>query len=314
MIGEYKFSLEIKPCSPGEQPDWVDLAAPDELEIQEIQTRYCLPAWLLQDPLDPGERPRISQENGVILMVVRICPLNSGKNSEKDEPDFNTVAVGIIMTGEVIITVCRREGLVAEYIRDRFARRRDWTCIRLALSILQAAGDGFIVNLELMRNISGEAEARMRRVPRNEEILVLLDLEKALIDITTALKSNYSLMDKLRQPNVLDLTLNKDDFAILEDAMTESQQAVFMAEIFNQVLSSMSDAFGSIISNNLNKIMKFMASVTIVLTIPAIIGALFGMNVELPGTSSSHSFWALAAACAALMLVVSFWFAKKKWF
>ena len=144
--------------------------------------------------------------------------------------------------------------------------------------------------------------------------MALLDIEKALIDITLALKSNHALMDKFRQSEPFGLSLNKDEKDILDDAVTENQQAVFMAEIFGQILSSMSDAFGSIISNNLNKIMKFLAGVTIVLMLPSIIAGIYGMNVGLPLAEVSGAFWILLGLCLGLMLAVSVLFAKKKWF
>lgn len=131
-----------------------------------------------------------------------------------------------------------------------------------------------------------------------------------------ALKSNHGLLDTLRHnEQTFGLHMSKIEKSVLDEATIEIQQAVFTAEIFNQVLASMSEVFGSIISNNLNKIMKFLAGVTIVLMVPAIIAGLYGMNVAtLPGSELNHAFWLLCGLCLLLMVSVSFIFAKKKWF
>ncbi len=310
MIGQYKFSQFIEPCPPGESPDWLDLADPDAAELTDMESRYGLPKWFFTDPLDSRERPRVDQDGAAVLIVVRL----SAREFEDGEPRFQTVPVGIILSEGRVVTVCRRSGLVADHLRRLFQRKRNWTNVRLAFALFYAAGTGFIENLERLEELAGEAEARLRRSPRNEELLDLLNIEKALIDTTVALKSNHGLMDKFRQPEPFGLNLTREERDLLDDALTENQQAVFMTEIFGQVLSSMGDAFGSVISNNLNKIMKFLAGVTIVLMLPTIIAGLYGMNVALPGAELKSAFAILCGLCLGLMLLVSVLFAKKKWF
>ena len=310
MIGRFKFSEYINPCPPGEKPDWIDASHPGEEELAEISQTYNLPRWFLDDPLDPKERPRVDQDEAGLLVVVRL----SVRDEKADGLRFHTVPVGIAILPGLIITVCRRPGLVQEHLDRLFKRKRGWSCIRLAFALFHAAGTGFIENLEKMEEQAGEAEARLRRSPENAELLSILNIEKALIDITIALKSNHELMGKFRRDDPFGLVLTRDESDLLDDAVTENQQAIFMAEIFGEILASMSDAFGSIISNNLNKIMKFLAGVTIVLMLPTIIAGIYGMNVALPLAEARGAFIGLCVLCLGLMLGVSVLFAKKKWF
>ncbi|MDR1044105.1 MAG: magnesium transporter CorA family protein [Candidatus Adiutrix sp.] len=310
MISRYKFSRVIEDCPDDESPDWIDLSDPEAGELSRTADEHHLPGWILTDPLDPKERPRVDQDGLSLLVVVRLPVENQTGEAHR----FSTVPVGIVISPGLIITVCRRGGLVRDHLQLLFQRERNWNCVRLAFALFHAAGTGYILKLERLEDLAGEAEARLRRSPANEALLVLLDIEKALIDITLALKSNHVLMDKFRQDRPFGLDLSKDEKDILDDAVTENQQAVFMAEIFGQTLSSMSDAFGSIISNNLNKIMKFMAGVTIVLMVPGIIAGLYGMNVDLPLAGQPGVFWLLLGLCLGLMLAVSVLFAKKNWF
>ena len=310
MIIRYKFSETIECSLDSEKPDWIDLSDPEVGELTEIGDKYGVPQWILTDPLDPKERPRVDQDGPAVLLVARL----SVREMQPEGPAFRTVPVGIIIIQDVVITVCRSPELVGDHLKRLFTRKRHWTCVRLAFALFHASGTGFIENIELMEEMAGAAEARLRLSPENEELLALLNIEKALIDTTVALKSNHGLMDKFRQPEPFGLVLSKDERDILDDALTENQQAIFMAEIFGQILASMSDAFGSIISNNLNKTMKFLAGVTIVLMLPTIIAGLYGMNVGLPGSEARGAFIILCVVCLALMLVVSVLFAKKKWF
>ncbi len=312
MLNAHKFADRlIRPCPPAESPDWLDLAAPTEAELAFVRERYQLPPWFLSDSLDPRERPRLDQDGEALLLVIRLSIKTKGPGGAV----FNTVPVGLILAKDVFITVCAHPELVADHARPLYGRERDWSRNRLAFALLLVAGTGFMDNLESMEDEAGQWESRLRQSPRNEEILAILGLEKSLINVATALKSNYALMEKFTRPDrSFFLALTQEERDLLDDAMTENQEAIFMADIFSQVLASLSDAFGSIISNNLNKTMKFLAGVTIVLMLPTLVAGLYGMNVPLPGAEYRGAFLMVCALCLALVLAVSLLFAKKKWF
>jgi len=310
MINRYKLSQMIRPCSQDETPDWIDLSCPDEEELKQLADSYHLPLWALTEPLDHKEHPRLNQDGSIILIVVRL----SFRRQSPEGPLFSTVPVGVIISPDLVVTICREPGLVDIHLSRIFQRKRNWTRARLAFALFYVVGTGFIDNIERLEEKAGAAEAGLRLFPENKELLALLDIEKALIDTTIALKSNYRLMEKFQQPESFGLIFTKEERRLLDDALTENQQAVFMAEIFGEILASMSNAFGSIISNNLNKIMKFLAGVTVVLMLPNLVTSFYGMNVELPGSDLKVLYLILCALCLGLMLAVSILFYKKKWF
>ncbi|MDR1920306.1 MAG: magnesium transporter CorA family protein [Candidatus Adiutrix sp.] len=310
MLTKYEFvDGFIKPARENGPADWLDLSAPTEEELGRVKEMCELPDWFIDDALDDRERPHIDLEDDCLLIIAR---LSTEKSADGDRL-FSTIPVGIIITPKRLITVCLKADLVKNQLLPLFQRKRNWTRTRLAFAVFHAAAAGFIANLERMEDLAGEAEARLRLSPRNEEILALLDVQKSLIDTTIALKTNHALMDKFLQPHFFNQQISKEELDILDDALTESQQGIFMADILNQVVASMSDAFGSVISNNLNTVMKFMAGVTIMLMLPTLVAGLYGMNVELPLAGAPWAFGFLCALSLFLTLAVAVWFAKKKW-
>jgi len=301
----------IHPVTDLAQADWIDLSAPDKDRLEAVAEHCGLSAALLAEPLDPKEHPRVEQNESVFLIVLRLAVDNW---VPEDDYFGGTVPVGIFIQNDRLITVCSQAGLVEKLLRPVFEKRRQWSPILLLGCLFRACGSSFIKALEKLEELSSEAEVSLRRRPENDVLLDVMNIQKALIDITVALKSDYGLLEKFRQRQPFGLNVTKLEKGVLEEAMIETQQAVFTADIFGQVLSSLSDAFGSIISNNLNKIMKFLTGVTIVLMLPTLVSGLYGMNVELPGSNYSGAFWMLCGFCLALVLSVSFMFAKKKWF
>ena len=184
----------------------------------------------------------------------------------------------------------------------------------MVLALFHAAGYGFIKRLEDMEALVEASEARLRRSPENTELMALMNIERSLIDLNVALKSNQDILRKFQQPRPFGLDLTREELDLLDDAVTENQQAVFMAEIFGRVLGTMSEAFGNVISNNLNKVMKFLTGMTIVLMLPNLISGLYGMNVALPLAENPHAFAIIITLSLTLVLAVCLLFARKKWF
>lgn len=309
MIGYYKFSDTVQPLDTAEGANWIDLADPSEEELAGVAEGYALSASWLAEPLDPKEHPRVERNEAVLLIVIRLTADWFGAG----EAFAGTVPVGIFIESGRLVTVCRQRGL-AEKLSPLFGRNRRWSPLLLTGCIFRICGSSYIKTLEKLEDLATQAESRLRRRPDNDSLLELLNIQKSLIDLTVALKSDHGLLEKFHQAGPFGLNLSRAEKSVFEEALIETQQAVFTADIFNQVLASMSDAFGSVISNNLNAIMKFLAGVTIVLMLPTIIAGIYGMNVELPGQGGRGAFWLLLGLCLALMLIVSLFFSRKKWF
>ncbi|MDP3665736.1 MAG: magnesium transporter CorA family protein, partial [Sediminibacterium sp.] len=146
----------------------------------------------------------------------------------------------------------------------------------------------------------------------NEDLLNLMRIQKSLVYFVTALRSNEMLMMKLERTNFL--SLNEEEREFLQDLIVDTSQALEMANIYTNILSSTMDAFASIISNNLNTVMKRLTSITIILSLPILVTSIFGMNVELPYQHSTHAFYIPVVISLMVSLIISWYFMKKKWF
>ncbi|MDR1545991.1 MAG: magnesium transporter CorA family protein [Deltaproteobacteria bacterium] len=294
-------------CRADEPADWLDLETPDQEELAALTAELGLPPSFLADPLDPRERPRLDVENEAAMVIIRAPYLAQAP----DGPAFATVPLGLVVVDRVVLTVCSRPGLVRE-IMGRWSRKpRPSSHFKMLIKILIESSADFMRHLELMEDVTDLAENSLAKAQHNEQIMTLLSIDKALINYTVALKSNRDIMSKLSDGIIFKFSAEEADW--LDHAMTENQQAIYMADIFGQVLGSLSDAFGTIINNNLNKIMKFLTGMTIILMVPTLIVGAYGMNLELPLTKNHWAFWTIMALC--LLLSGSLWvfFLRKRW-
>jgi magnesium transporter len=311
MLTRYRL-IENEPgfsvCSKEEGPEWIDLEAPSPDELSEVSTELNLPPLFLADPLDPRERPRLDQEGQAVLMIIR-TPFSAIDESGKKI--FTTVPLGIIVKGVTSVTICPEPGL-AKRLLSRWSRKpKPLTFLRLVMKLFIETSADFIAHLELMEDITDEAESSLSISQQNEQIWTLLTIDKALINYTVALKSNRAIISKLLDDNVIPMTAEEDD--LLDHALIENQQAIYMADIFGQILGSVGDAFGNIINNNLNKVMKFLAGITIILMIPTFFVGAYGMNVELPMAHHKLAFLFLMLLCLVFSGFLWFLFNRKKW-
>ena len=303
----FKFQETVQPVSKMEDADWINLEDPDQAELETVAELCGLEASFLAEPLDLREHPRVEQTEAALLIVIRCA---ADWHPDSDDSFGGTVPVGIFIQPKRLITICRQP-LVMNSLKPVLGKNRTWSPMLITGCLFRSCGNGFISILEKLEDQSDLAEARLRLRPENDALLSLLNIQKTLIGLTVALKSDHGLLEKFRLKDPFGLHLTANEKSVLEEAAIETQQAVFTAEIFGQVLASMSDAFGSIISNNLNKIMKFLAGVTIVLMLPTIVAGLYGMNVTwLPGAVLTNAFWLICTFLLAMMLLFRVYFAQ----
>jgi magnesium transporter len=277
MISFYKHSenglLQLPEMTSG---CWINVVNPTPDEIACIQS-IGIPQDYLLYPLDLDERARTERENGEVLIVLRI-PYFNGK--ESDIP-YITIPLGIILAPNYVITVCKLDNeILHEMVNGRYRDLNPAKRFRFTLRILLATATKYLNHLREITKVVDMLEDQLQQSTRNKEVLDLLKYQKSLTYFTTALKSNELMMERLQRSQLL--RTYPDDEDLLEDVLTENQQAIEMTNITSNILSSMMDAFASIISNNLNTVMKFLASITIVVSLPATVAAFFGMNVHLP--------------------------------
>ena len=291
---------------------WVALTNPSAGELLDISSQFQIDIDDLKAPLDEEERSRIEVEDGYTLILVDI-PVIEERN---DKDWYGTIPMGILMTDDVIFTVCLQETPVLTAFMDGRVRNfHTHMKTRFILQILYKNATWFLHYLRIIDKKSDEVEKELHHSSRNRELIELLELEKSLVYFTTSLRSNEVVLEKLLRSDRIKKYPEDED--LLEDVIIENKQAIEMANIYSGILSGTMDAFASVISNNLNIVMKFLASVTIVMSIPTMIASFYGMNVNTDGMPFAHSpfgFWGVILVSLVVSLIVVWIFIRKKMF
>jgi magnesium transporter len=287
---------------------WINVINPTPDEIAQL-INLGIPNDYIHYPLDVDERARTERENGELLIVLRV-PYYQG--AESDIP-YTTLPLGIILTDKYLVTVCKRENeILQEFsggkVRGLSTAKRN----RFVLRLLLVTANKYLIYLREITKVVDALEDQLQLSTRNKEVLELLKYQKSLTYFTTALKTNELMMERLQRSQMF--KTYPDDEDLLEDVITENQQAIEMTNITSNILSSLMDAFASVISNNLNGVMKFLASVTIILSVPTMVASFYGMNVHLPIEDNPNAFLLVFGIVICLLIPVIYLFWKRDWF
>ena len=300
------------PLSEVSDGSWVSLVDPTPEEIDAVSTRFGVDPDDLRAPLDVEERSRITAEHGYVLILVDVP--TTEKRGERSW--YITIPLGIVITSEAIITVClERVTVISDFESDRVRDLRTHMKTRFTLQLLMGIAGSYMTALRQIDKMIDKTELNLRRSTRNEELVEMLELEKSLVYISTSLVSNQRVMERLvRTPAVKKYP---DDDELLQDTIIENEQAIEMSSIYSNILSGTMDAYASVIANNQNAIMKTLALVTIVLSIPTMIFSAYGMNLNLEGMPLSGSFWGftiIVGISFAISILIVLYFIRKRWF
>ena len=297
---------EIKEFRKG---SWINLVNPSENEIKKVCENINIQEDFIRDALDYEEKARIDTEedDNTILFVIDVPVIE--KNEENDM--YSTMPLGmIVVRDDFFITVSLRKNKVIEDFEKRKIKNfQTYKKTRFIFQIFYLNSSYFLNYLKQINKETEIAEYILKNSMKNKELLKLLSLEKGLVYFATSLKSNEIVMEKTMRGKIV--KLYDDDEDILEDAIIENRQAIEMAQIYTNILNGTMDAYASIISNNLNGVMKFLTSITIVLAIPTMISSFWGMNVKLPFENSPIGFIIMVLIAVVLTLVVTWWLKRK---
>ena len=288
-----------------ERACWLQVTSPSDLEVDSLGREYGIDAETILDILDIDERSRYESFPEYRLIIYRV-PL---KSSESQIP-YRTIPLGIVLVDGLIITVCSEEPVFIERVHHQSAERY---CLARPNSFVhhlmaRAAAEYLRFLKDINRKTSG-VEKDLQKSIRNNELIRLLDMEKALVHFTTSLKSNELVIDKMCKGAWKGLAEGEMD--VLDDVITENRQAIEMANIYSNILSGMMDAFASVISNNLNTVMKRLTSISIALMIPTLFASLYGMNLShLPFSRSPFAFLGIASISVVAAVLGSWLFTR----
>ncbi|MBN1632005.1 MAG: magnesium transporter CorA family protein [Thermoleophilia bacterium] len=287
------------------EPDcWIDLVSPTEEELERVSRELEIPLDLLRGPLDEEEKSRVDVEDGLTHVIVDIPVLVR----EEDQKGYETIPLGMLVHHDYFITTCLRANpILGEFERGTIKGFTTFWKTRFLLQILQQVSAFYLRYLGRIDRETDKVERELRASLKNAEIFDLLGLQKSLVYFTTSLRANEAVLQKLLRTKTI--KMYEEDEDLLEDVIVENRQASEMAKIYTDILTGMMDAFTSVISNNLNRVMKFLTSVTILLSIPTIIASMWGMNVDLPFKNYQYAFIVTIAIWVVIsgVLAVVFW-------
>lgn len=254
---------------------WINVTDPTEPEISELADALTIDGDFLRAALDEEESSRIESEDGVSLVIIDIPRVE-----RVDEAViYSTMPFGIIFTPKNVVTVCLRESnIIREFATGPAKQFRTEHKTQFALQLMYTVTSRFLQYLKQIDKISSHVERKLHESMQNSELTQLLDLEKSLVYFSTSLKANRVTMQKLMRGR--EIKIYEEDRDLMDDLLIEVNQAIEMSEIYSSILSGTMDAFASLISNNLNIIMKRLTSLSIILTVPTMIASFYGMNVS----------------------------------
>jgi magnesium transporter len=280
---------------------WIDARSVNQEDIRTLEEEYGIQQEHILDILDPDELSRIEKEDEYILIILRV-PLFS----PADDISYYTIPLGVIIFETRIVTISWKDCEVLQDLEKLHNRGLSLTDFpAFVMKILSRSDVIFLRYLKELNRSSTSIQNELQRSIQNSELIKLLNMEKSLVFFTTSLKSNQLLLEKLAKTRLMNF--DADDKELLEDVEIDNRQAIGMADTYSDILSGMMDAFASVISNNLNIVMKRLTIISLILMVPTFIVSFFGMNVPLPFTQSGwYGLAFISAACVAASLAAHF--------
>lgn len=287
---------------------WINVTDPLPEEIERLE-EWGIEPELITYSLDLDEMARVERDEGYTLILLRIPFLQE----ESQGLPYTTIPMGIIIKENFIATLCRHPNDISRILTNgKYRGFKTAKRYRFVLYVLLETATRYLAHLRDINRAVDYVEDQLQKSTRNRELLELLKYQKCLVYFTTALRSNEVMMERLQRMKMFNQY--EEDEELLEDVLTENQQAIQTTNIQTEILSSMMDAFASIISNNLNVVMKALAALTIIINLPTIVASFYGMNVALPGEDHPLAFLTVFGIAIGMTAIATFIFYKRDWF
>ncbi|HRP01990.1 MAG TPA: magnesium transporter CorA family protein [Candidatus Kapabacteria bacterium] len=309
MVSYLKTENGLVTCTKWEAKCWINVEEPTLDDKKYLLEEISIPDSYFNDIEDVDERPRIEYEDGWFLVLMRV-PI---KHDEKNNIPYSTVPIGIIFNEDHLVTICfYKTDMLQDFIA--FTQRKKINIssnFEFVFRLLLSSSVWFLKFLKQINQNIKLAEYQLEKSIKNEDLQTLLQIEKSLVYFTTSLKGNDILIYRLKNLKVF-----KEDYdeELIEDAEIELKQALETTNIFSDILSGMMDAYASVISNNLNQIMKILTSFSLILMIPTLIASFYGMNVPSGWEEFQYGFIVILLLSVSASSLVAFYFRKKNWF
>ncbi len=291
---------------------WFSLISPNDEEIKQVSLVLGLDEDFLRNSLDLDERSRIEIEDGNVLIITNL-PIMT------EDGCFDTLPMGIIYTPTSILTVCSKDNNILASFNENTTYTFDTkNRTEFMLKILYRSVKFYLKYLDIINRTTENIEVELQKATNNKALFQLMEIQKTLVYFSTALKDNDIVLQKImritKPTNVNYIKTTEEDIDLLEDVIIDTRQAIEMVDMHRMILEAMMEGFASIINNNLNQVMKFLAAITIIMSIPTMIGGLWGMNVKVPYSQNTYGFLIVVALSIITSIAAVFYFRKKGMF
>lgn len=296
-----KIKEPIKGC-------WINMVKPTEKEIQSICQKVGVEEHLLRYPLDIAEKAHIDIEDDAVLIVVD-SPFTEYVDGLKV---YTTLPIGMILVrDDIFITISQEQIDCIKGIlkRDNAYKIHTDKKSRFVFQLLYDIAQDYIRYLTYINKDLEVFESQMEKTMRNKELLKIMKFEKSMIYFNASVKGNQVVLEKLNRGKAI--KLYEEDEDILEDTLIENRQAIEMIGTYSEILNGIVDVFGTIVSNNLNIVMKILTSITIIISLPTMISGIMGMNVDFPFNTGVAGFWGVVGISLIVTLIATIWLKKK---
>lgn len=311
MIRMYNTNIETNittETTKFQKGNWINMVCPTEEEIINVCNGVGIEQDFIRYSLDYEEKARVDiEDDGTILFIIDIPIIEI----ENETEIYTTMPIGVIFVrDDYIITISLKENGIIKKIENIMNKKIvTYKKSQFLFQIFYENSSAFLNMLKIINKKTENIERTLKKNLKNEELLKMLNLEKSLVYITTSLKSDEIVMEKTLRGKII--KLYEEDEDLLEDAIIENKQAIEMSKIYSDILNETMDMYASIISNNINDIMKFLTSITIILAIPTLVASLWGMNVYVPFQTYKYGFFILILIACAVTAVTMYWLKKK---
>lgn len=288
------------------QPEcWINIECPDSNDMDYLSHQLGVPMSFLESAADNDERPRFDHEDGWLLTIIRI-PAYNPDSSEL----YTTLTLAVITKEDLIITICDNHSAMIDDFIEHTRRKHiiDVNKPDFLLHLIYSATFWFLKYLKEINGTVSSSVIELKNSVRNEDLYRMMQLQNSLVYFNTALSGNATLVERI------DKIFEDDcDAALLEDVKIELQQAQNTVNVYTEILDSTMDMLASVISNNVNDIMKKMTSVSIILMLPTLIASFYGMNVAVAFGDARLAFWCIIGASVAIAFIIFWWLKRIRW-
>ena len=298
---------EIKNSAEYKDANLIKMVDPQYEDIYKISKKERIIHEYLKDSLDKNEIPRLENYKNQLFLLIRVPTEDDNKPGNLT---FKTTPMGIILTPEKLILIAPEDMNIIDVVINNYGKK--FESIRsFVMMVLLATTKRYLKYLKTLNINIIRAEARLRKTQSNQELINLMEIEKSLVYFTTSLKGNQMVMERLLSGK---LSENDEEKEFIRDVIIENNQALEMSQLYNNIVDSLTSAFSSIISNNLNIVMKALAALTIILNFPMLVSSVYGMNVPLPFQNQKYAFIIVIAISIVLTMLSTWYLIKRKWF